>query len=272
MSDHLNKFNLKGKVALVTGALGLLGKEHCYALQSAGAFVVAADLCEEDKIKSFVQSELPEGLAVRVDVTDSKSVQSALEKVKARFGRCDILVNNAAINDHFDNPNTALEKSRFENYPVEMFQKIMTVNVTGIFNMAQVFGTEMAKQGSGSMINIASTYGIVAPDQSLYQNEKGEQVFNKSISYPASKGAVISMTKFLAAYWGAQGVRVNTLSPGGVENQQDTFFKKAYSKKTPLGRMAKPWDYRGALVFLASDASEYVTGANLVVDGGFTIW
>jgi NAD(P)-dependent dehydrogenase (short-subunit alcohol dehydrogenase family) len=264
-------FSLKEKVAVVTGALGLIGKHHCHALAEAGASVIVCDLNESECAK--FASTLPAlALGISVDVAHKKSVKDLKNKVISNYGKIDILVNNAAINDKFEDPIAALEESKFENYPVEMFRKSLDINVTGIFLCSQVIGAEMANRGYGSIINVASTYGIVAPDQSIYKNEKGEQTFYKSAAYPVTKGAVISFTRFLAAYWGNKGVRVNTLSPGGVRDNQEEFFVKNYSAKTPLGRMAQPTDYRGALIFLASDASSYMTGANLVVDGGWTAW
>jgi NAD(P)-dependent dehydrogenase (short-subunit alcohol dehydrogenase family) len=264
-------FSLKEKVALVTGALGLIGKHHCHALAEAGASVIVCDLNENECAK--FASTLPElSLGISADITSKKSVKDLRDKILSNYGKIDILVNNAAINDKFEDPSSVLEESKFENYPVEMFRKSLDVNVTGMFLCSQVIGTEMAGKGHGSIINVASTYGLVAPDQSLYVNDKGEQTFYKSAAYPVTKGAVISFTRFLAAYWGNKGIRVNTLSPGGVENNQDDFFVKNYSAKTPIGRMAQPTDYKGALVFLASDASSYMTGANLIVDGGWTAW
>jgi len=262
-------FNLSGKVALVTGALGLIGKEHCKALAQAGATVIVADL----SIAACVDfaSTLGNGSkGFALEITVEKEVEKCADWIVNEFGRLDILVNNAAINDHFQTSSDLLSLSSFENYPVDMFQKSWEVNVKGLFLCSQKFGKIMLKHKQGSIINIASTYGIVGPDQSLYQDENGQQLFFKTPAYPTTKGAVINFTRYLAAYWGEQGIRVNTLSPGGVENGQTDFFMQQYSAKTLLKRMAKADDYAGALVFLASEASSYMTGANLVVDGGFT--
>lgn len=263
-------FSLKGKTAIVTGACGLLGKQHCLALAEAGAKVIAADV-NEAATKSFAQ-ELGDGhLGIELDVSSDLSVMEAKEAIMIRYGKIDVLVNNAAINDMFENPTAALELSKFENYPLSLWKKSIDVNVTGVFLCSQIFGSVMAAAQSGSIINIASTYAVTAPDQKLYQNEKSEQTFYKSAAYPTTKGAVLSFTKFLAAYWGNRNIRVNALSPGGVQNGQEDFFIKNYSIRTVLGRMADKTDYKGAIVFLASDASSYMTGANLVVDGGWTV-
>lgn len=264
-------FSLNGKVAIVTGALGLIGHHHCNALAEAGAHVIVCDL-NENESQDFASTLITDSMGIGIDITNEKSIHKAKAIILTKFGHIDILVNNAAINDMFENPALAMENSKFEKYPLEMFEKSMKVNVSGTFLCSQVFGTIMAENGGGSIINIASTYGMVAPDQSLYKDENGKQTFYKSPAYPVSKGAQLAFTKFLATYWGEKGVRVNSLSPGGVENNQEDYFIKQYSKRTPLKRMAQPNDYKGALVFLASDASSYMTGANLVVDGGWTTW
>jgi NAD(P)-dependent dehydrogenase (short-subunit alcohol dehydrogenase family) len=265
----MDLFSLKNKTAIVTGALGLIGKKHCEALALAGANVVVADK-DEIACETFAKALGINHLGVKMDVTNESDLKENRAIILKKYKTIDILVNNAAINDMFENPAMAAHLSAFENYPVEAFRMSLDVNVTGVFLCAQVFGSVMAEQGSGSIINIASTYGIVGPDQNIYKNTEGVQTFYKSAAYPTTKGAVVNFTRFLAAYWGHKGVRVNTLSPGGVENGQDAFFNKNYAAKTLLGRMAKADDYQGALIFLASDASAYMTGANLVVDGGWT--
>jgi NAD(P)-dependent dehydrogenase (short-subunit alcohol dehydrogenase family) len=265
----MDLFSLKNKTAIVTGALGLIGKKHCEALAMAGANVVVADR-DEIACDIFAKALGINHLGIKMDVTNESDLKENRAIILKKYKTIDILVNNAAINDMFENPAMAAHLSAFENYPVEAFRMSLDVNVTGVFLCAQVFGSVMAEQGTGSIINIASTYGIVGPDQNIYKNTEGVQTFYKSAAYPTTKGAVVNFTRFLAAYWGHKGVRVNTLSPGGVENGQDEFFYKNYAAKTLLGRMAKADDYQGALIFLASDASAYMTGANLVVDGGWT--
>lgn len=271
MSKFPDIFSLDNKVAVVTGALGLIGRNHCKALSEAGAYIVVCDL-NENECNKFARSFKHKSIGIGADITDKDSIIMANDSILQEFGRLDILVNNAAINDMFENPQAAAKQSMFENYPLDMWQRSIDVNVTGMFLCSQIFGSVMAERGCGSIINIASTYGIVAPDQSLYKKRDGTQTFFKSPAYPVTKGAVISFTKFLASYWGGKGVRVNTLTPGGVENNQEEYFINNYSNKTPLGRMAQPSDFKGALIFLASDASNYMTGANLVVDGGWTTW
>lgn len=266
---------LHGKVAIVTGALGLLGQEHGAALAGAGADVVVSDLDAEachEFARKLASAYGVAALGVGTDVSSPASVDALRDRVIEQFGRADVLVNNAAIDDKFETPNLAAELSRFEHYPVELWQRMLDVNLTGTFLCCQRVGATMAARGRGAIINVASTYGVVAPQQQIYRKPDGSQQFWKSAAYPASKGAVLALTRFLASYWGGAGVRVNALSPGGVDNGQDESFQRAYAERTPLGRMARRSDYRGAVVFLASDAAAYMTGANLIIDGGWTAW
>jgi NAD(P)-dependent dehydrogenase (short-subunit alcohol dehydrogenase family) len=268
-------FSLQEKVAIVTGSLGLLGHQHCAALAEAGAHVIVTDLDDDGCVEFAEELTVQYGitsLGMECEITSKDSVLALRNYVLKRLGRIDILVNNAAINEMVEKRSNEADSSRFENYPLELWQRSLAVNVTGTFLCCQVLGPVMADRGQGSIINIASTYGIVAPDQSLYRRPDGTQSFFKSPAYPTTKGALLSLTRFLAAYWGDKGVRVNALSPGGVEHGQEESFVRNYSDRTPLHRMAAPSEYKGAIVFLASDASSYMTGANLVVDGGWTAW
>jgi NAD(P)-dependent dehydrogenase (short-subunit alcohol dehydrogenase family) len=273
---------LGGKVCVVTGALGLIGNPLARALAEAGGRVVLTDLDHSacvDRAQSLGGGG-GDALGHGADITKPESLASLLAAILDRFGQIDVLVNNAAIDDKFG--GSAPHDSMFEHYDVERWRKILDANITGTFLCCQILGGAMAERSKrtagtaqrtgGSIINIASTYGIVAPDQSLYRKPDGSQPFFKAPAYPTSKAAVLGFTRYLAAYWGAAGIRVNALSPGGVENGQAEHFVASYCARTPLGRMATPNDYAGATVFLASDASSYMTGANLVVDGGFTVW
>jgi NAD(P)-dependent dehydrogenase (short-subunit alcohol dehydrogenase family) len=206
-----------------------------------------------------------------VDIADARSVKTLLHAVLDTYGRVDVLVNNAAVDEKVGAPGSAAAVP-FEAYPLAAFERALRVNVSGTFLCSQAFGGVMARAGAGSIVNIASTYGLVAPDQSLYREPDGLQTFYKSAAYPTSKAAVLGLTRYLGAYWGRSGVRVNALCPGGVADGQDEGFLARYGARTPMGRMARPAEYEGALVFLASDASSYMTGAALVVDGGWTAW
>ncbi|HEY6323841.1 MAG TPA: SDR family oxidoreductase [Thermoanaerobaculia bacterium] len=290
-------FSLAGQVAVVTGAAGLLGRRHCMALAAAGARVVATDL-DQAACEAVAREITPAAAAAALapaaatgatgataatrapavpmawaaDITRPESVRALRDAVVERCGAIDVLVNNAALNEKVESPLAAGEVLRFENFPLALWEDSLRVNVTGTFLCCQLLGGEMARRGAGSIVNIASTYAVVAPDQALYRQPDGTQTFFKSAAYPTTKGAVLALTRFLAAYWGRSGVRVNALSPGGVENGQDPGFVARYAARTPLGRMADPGDYEGALIFLASAASRYMTGANLIVDGGWTAW
>lgn len=268
--DELNRlFSLSGKVAVVTGACGLLGKEHCLALDGAGAHVVVADLNLE-ACRDLARQLRNEALPLAFDITQADAICQARDEILNRFGQIDVLVNNAAINDKFEDPRAALQQSQFEHYPLDLWNLSIEVNLTGMFLSSQILGTPMAERRCGSIINIASTYGMNGPDQSIYLDADGNPTFYKSPAYPVTKAAVINFTRYLAAWWGKSGVRVNTLSPGGVENGQASQFIENYGRKTVLGRMSRPEEYRGAIIFLASEASSYMSGANLVVDGGWT--
>lgn len=265
-------FSLKNKTAIVTGAAGLLGRQHCWALAEAGANVIATDLRSEpcERLAAELSRLTGSASGLQVDITDPGSIRALCDVALRHFDHIDILINNAAVDDVYRDANG--EVTTFEQYPLKSWQQALEVNLTGAFLCSQIIGAEMARRGAGSIINIASTYGVVAPDQSLYRRPDGSQAFYKSAAYPVAKAGLLALTRYMAAYWGASGVRVNALSPGGVENAQDDFFVNNYAARTPLQRMARPTEYKGAVVFLASDASSYMTGANLVVDGGWTIW
>lgn len=270
------KFDLSGRVAVVTGGVGLLGAEFCRTLAEAGAAVAVVDLnaSASQAVTDSLTNSGYKALALPTDITQPDSVNAAVEKVLSVFGRLDILVNSAALDPKFDPEaiNKGITPGAFEDYPLDLWNSALNVNLTGMFLMTQACVRPMIEQGKkGSIINICSTYGLNGPDQRIYIKE-GKRVAFKPIYYTVTKAGVMGFTKYLAAYYAETEIRVNALTPGGVFNNHEEYFVKNYSAKTILGRMAKKDEMNGALLFLASDASSYMTGNNVVVDGGWTAW
>jgi len=270
------KFDLSGRVALVSGGAGLLGREFCRTLAEAGAAVAVVDRNGEaaQSVADALHAAGYRALALPTDITRPDSVQAMLASLLASLERLDILVNSAALDPKFDPEATArgLSPGAFEDYPLEQWNAALNVNLTGMFLVTQACVRPMLAQGKkGSIINLCSTYGLNGPDQRIYIKE-GRRVAFKPLSYSVTKAAVLGFTKYLAAYYAGTEIRVNALTPGGVFNNHEPYFVQNYSAKTILGRMARQDEMNGALLFLASDASSYMTGSNLVVDGGWTAW
>jgi NAD(P)-dependent dehydrogenase (short-subunit alcohol dehydrogenase family) len=267
-----NPFDLSGRVAIITGGAGLLGIAHARAIHGAGGIPVLLDVA---KIPAATLRERAgfEVECLACDITHEAAVQGALRSVLTRHGRVDILVNNAANNPKVEAVG-ALDNSRLENYPLDQWQADLAVGLTGAMLCSRVFGAEMARRGKGVIVNIASDLALIAPDQRLYAVEgraPGEQPV-KPLSYSVVKTGLIGLTRYLATYWAGKGVRANALCPGGIENGQDAVFLRRIAERIPLGRMAGVDEYQGAILFLCSDASSYMTGAVLAVDGGRSAW
>ena len=272
--DDISKlFDIKNKNIVITGSSGLLGSQYAHTLSAVGANVILVDLAPSKNKKlehSIVKKYGTKARSYVADISNLQEVKKLAQNVLKDFKKIDGLVNNAAYTSKGAKEQSDNTSVPFENFPVKIWQKSIDINLTGVFFCSQVFGKMMVKQGKGVMVNIASTYGLVGADQRIY----GKSGLNLPISYAATKGAVVNLTRYLAAYWSRKNIRVNTLSPGGVldTTYQDKKFIKKYSERTILGRMAKKNEYNGAMLFLISDASSYMTGANLIIDGGWTAW
>jgi len=268
-NGYTSNFNLQGKVAVVTGGAGLLGQHFCMGLAEAGAEVAVVDLDARkavDLAKRLFKYFGVKSVGYGCDVSDSESVQKTIQQVVKEFQEINILHNNAA------SKSSNLDKffAPFEDYSIEQWREVMSVNIDGMFLVSQSVGSQMLKQATGgSIIQTSSIYGVMAPDHSIYEGSfyLGRKI-NTPAVYTTSKAAVIGLTKHLASYWAEKGIRVNTLTPGGTESGQNDEFKRRYSNRVPMGRMANASEMVGALIYLASDASSYVTGQNIIVDGG----
>ena len=281
MGQLSDLFDLSGRVAVVTGGAGLLGTEFCQTLLEAGASIVVADI-SDDAAKTLasllnerfqLKESSSRAIPVKIDISSKNSAEELFHLVSEEFGRVDILVNTAAIDPKFDPDSLAVSDSSvgFEDFPFELWKQALDVNLTGVFLCCQAAGKLMASQGRGVMINISSIYGLVGPDQRIYQSEGNPDRY-KPAYYSTTKAGILGLTRYLATYYAGKNIRVNALTPGGVFNGHDQDFVQAYSSRTVLGRMAEKNEMNGALLFLASDASAYMTGSNLVVDGGWTAW
>lgn len=295
----LTQFDITGRVAVVTGGAGLLGAEFCEVLAEAGARVIVADISQKaaSQVANRLNGKYSDessgsrrvcSLAIDTDVTSKASVARLINATLDAFGRLDILVNSAALDPKFDPGHLGELGERdesqrepsispgdyhttFENCPLELWNQALEVNLTGMFLCCQAAARPMLEQNKGVIVNLSSIYGLVGPDQRIYQR-LGKPTKYKPVYYSVTKAAVLGLTRYLATYYAGKGIRVNALTPGGVDNEHDPDFVKAYSARTVLGRMARKDEMNGALLFLASDASSYMTGANLVVDGGWTSW
>jgi NAD(P)-dependent dehydrogenase (short-subunit alcohol dehydrogenase family) len=267
-----DRFALNGKVALVTGGAGILGRRFCRGLAEHGASVVIVDIDADGAKRLADEIGRDTGqrtMHVACDLREPEQVKRMTETVLSAFARIDVLHNNAAGKssdlDAFFAP--------FEDYSLKQWREIMAIDLDAMFLVAQSVGKHMVARGGGSMIQTASIYGVVAPDQRIYEgSEYGGRPINTPAVYAAAKAGVIGLTRHLATYWAPHRIRVNALTPGGVESGQNETFQQRYAARVPLARMAQPDEMVGALVYLASDASSYVTGQNIIVDGGLTAW
>ncbi len=270
--DVQRLFSDAGRVVIVTGGLGQLGRQFSLALADMGARVAVFDIhASADRVADRFGAPREDLMFVQVDVTRREAIEAGLRDVTARWGVPHALINAAAL----DSPPGAPPEDNgpFETYPEGAWHRVMDVNVTGTMLCCQVVGSAMAAAGRGSIVNISSTYGLVSPDQRLYEYRRAEgPPFFKPAAYATSKAAVLNLTRYLATYWAGKNVRVNTATFGGVFNNQPQAFLDGYAARVPLGRMAREDEYNGAVLFLVSDASSYMTGSNLVIDGGWTVW
>jgi NAD(P)-dependent dehydrogenase (short-subunit alcohol dehydrogenase family) len=269
-------FDLTGRVAVITGGAGLLGEQHARAIASAGGIPVLVDVSGQaaaDKAEHISTEYGVPSWGCRVDITRHGELQDFLARLLDRFGRLDILINNAANNPKVEDSGE-VNFSRFEHFPLAQWEADLMVGLTGAFLCSQVLGSEMARRGGGVIVNVASDLALIAPDQRLYRQSALPAHLQpvKPVSYSVVKSGLLGLTRYLATYWSDQGVRANALCPGGVYNDQPQDFVVRLSQLVPLGRMAHVDEYRGAILFLCSDASSYMTGAILAIDGGRTCW
>ena len=279
MNRYMDRFNIRGKVCVVTGGGGLIGMKHTEAILEGEGIPVLLDIFQGgmNRVKKAALEEYGEDRTVETfvtDITDRKALEQIRDRLLEKYGHIDVLINNAANNPKVEEASKNLGPIRFHNFPVEMWNQDLAVGLTGAMLCAQVFGEVMEKQGSGVVLNISSDYGLIAPDQRIYRKEglPDDQQMVKPVSYSVVKHGMIGLTKYLAVYWADKGIRVNTLCPASLENGQNEEFVKKISNLIPMGRMSRPDEYVCTVLYMISDATTYMTGSTVVLDGGRTSW
>ncbi len=278
MSSLFDLYKITGKIVVITGGAGLIGRKHCEAVLEGGGIPVLLDIFQDslEAAKAEVAEKYPHSVVeiFKTDITNYDSLCRVRDELLSKYGHIDGLINNAANNPKMEGSAKNMGAIQFHNFPLEIWNEDIAVGLTGAFLCAQVFGTVMENQKSGVVINISSDYGIISPNQNIYRKEgvpENEQII-KPISYSVVKHGIIGMTKYLATYWGKKGVRVNTLCPASLANGQPDEFVKKISELIPMGRMSRPDEYPATVLYMLSEASSYMTGATVILDGGRTIW
>jgi NAD(P)-dependent dehydrogenase (short-subunit alcohol dehydrogenase family) len=272
------QFQITGQVIVITGGAGLIGRRHTEAVLEGGGIPVLLDIFPEplEKVKAEFLSQYPQAAIETyvADITDKTCLEGIRDELLAKYGHIDGLINNAANNPKVEGGSKNLGAMRFHNLPLSIWEDDMRVGLTGAFLCCQVFGYEMEKQQHGVIINISSDYGVISPNQNIYKKEgvPEEEQTVKPVSYSVVKHGIMGLTKYLATYWAKSGIRVNTLCPASLSNGQNEEFVQKISELIPMGRMSRPDEYPATVLYLLSDASSYMTGATVILDGGRTIW
>lgn len=278
MRNALERFQIPGRVCVITGGGGLMADSHAKAVLSGGGIAVLLDIdsakLKEEKARLEAEFKTPKVELYAADITDRVQLELIRDSLLKKYGRIDVLINNAANNPKVEEAGARLNQARFECFPTDAWYEDIAVGLTGAMLCAQVFGSSMAERGKGVILNISSDLGIIAPDQRIYRKEglPEEEQNVKPVTYSVVKHGLIGLTKYLATYWAERGVRCNAICPAGIENGQDEEFVRKLTALVPMGRMAKKDEYQGTVLYLISDASEYMTGSTLVIDGGRTCW
>ncbi len=276
--NTIDKFEIKNRVIIITGGAGFLGKKHAEAILDGGGIPVLIDISNEslDRVKEELLKEYPESVIeiYKADIKDRHAMKQLAVEICGKYSHIDGLINNAANNPKVEGDAKNMKNIRFEDFPIEMWMDDISVGLTGALVCSQVFGSVMAKQNKGVILNISSDLGIIAPDQRIYQKDglKEEDQMVKPVTYSVIKHGILGLTKYIATYWAQKGVRANSLCPAGVFNNQNGDFLEKLSNLIPMGRMADSDEYKGTILYLLSDASSYMTGATVIVDGGRTCW